>query len=135
MMSEIVQILDTYVTKEGVITALLTVAAASIVLLLLVLWARLRTNRIRGYEAVLSKEDRAKGFDMMNIQNPRNFKLLFGAHTPQEKEAARKWREKVEFMLGKPDADDLINQAMNARYQLGRRGISTPSLGADAQQS
>ncbi|MDU8351183.1 hypothetical protein RYA05_04640 [Pseudomonas syringae pv. actinidiae] len=126
----VLQVLNACLALCNIQAVLFFASGASIVILLLALWSRQKTSQIRGHSMAPSKEERAKGFDMVDIKNPRNFKILFDIHTPKEKETAKKWREKAEFMIGKQATEDMVNQALYERY-----GREEHSLCADSPNS
>lgn len=130
MSQGILQVLNACLALCNIQAVLFFASSASIVMLLLTLWSRHKTSQIRGNSVALSKDERAKGFDMVDIKNPRNFKILCDIHTLKEKEAAKKWREKAEFMIGKQATEEMVNQALYERY-----GRARPSLSADSPSS
>ncbi|MDU8351184.1 hypothetical protein RYA05_04645 [Pseudomonas syringae pv. actinidiae] len=59
-----------------------------------------------------TKEERKKGFDYVNMRNPRNFKLVNFPLTKRETSDAKEWRAKADFVLGKKVADQLIAESL-----------------------
>lgn len=108
---------DTYVTVKNVGVMLMLIAPMFAVGMIGYVYWLVSQDGINEFHP--TKDERKKGFDYVNMRNPRNFKLLNFPLSSREKHDAKQWKAKADFVLGKEVVDQLTVDAL--RHDFSRK--------------